>query len=128
MQKTEDEKNVTNCVEHKAFFILYYHFTDFIINKTPASMYLNVKMLLKKQHCSNNMHNCYYEAFRYILRYIIYYMKSIRVWSFSWAYFPAFGPNTERNSVFLRIQSKCGKIHTIKTPNTDTFHAVFRIL
>ena len=27
--------------------------------------------------------------------------------------------------VFSRIQSKCGKIWTRKTPNTDTFHAVF---
>ena len=28
--------------------------------------------------------------------------------------------------VFLvHIQSKCGKIRTRKTPNTDTFHAVF---
>ena len=26
----------------------------------------------------------------------------------------------------LRIQSKCGKIRTRKTPNTDTFHAVSR--
>ena len=31
---------------------------------------------------------------------------------FSGAYFPAFG---------LNIQSKCGKIRTRKTPNTDTF-------
>ena len=27
-------------------------------------------------------------------------------------------------SVSLRIQSECGKIQTIKTPNTDNFHAV----
>ena len=29
-------------------------------------------------------------------------------------------------SVSLRIQSECGKIRTRKTPNTDTFQAVFR--
>ena len=29
-------------------------------------------------------------------------------------------------SVSLRIQSKCGKIRTRKTPNTDTFRAVIK--
>ena len=38
---------------------------------------------------------------------------------------PAFGLNTERYGVSLRIQSECGKIRTIKTANTDTSHAVF---
>ena len=36
---------------------------------------------------------------------------------FSGSYFPAFGPNTEIYSVPLRIQSKCGKIRTRKTPS-----------
>ena len=44
--------------------------------------------------------------------------------SYSGLYFPAFGLNTERYSVSLRIQSKCGKIRTRITPNTDTFRAV----
>ena len=39
-------------------------------------------------------------------------------------YFPAFGLNTERYGVSLRIQYKCRKIRTRITPNTDTFHAV----
>ena len=30
-------------------------------------------------------------------------------------------------SAFPRIQSKCGKMRTIITPNTDTFHAVYNI-
>ena len=51
-------------------------------------------------------------------------MKSIRIRSFSGPYFPAFGLNTKRCGVSLRIQFKCGKIWTRKTPNTDTFHAV----
>ena len=42
-----------------------------------------------------------------------------------WSYFPAFGLNTERYRVSLRIQSECGKIRTRITPNTDTFHAVY---
>ena len=37
---------------------------------------------------------------------------------------PAFGLNTKRYSVSLRIQSECGKIQTRITPNTDTFYAV----
>ena len=57
-------------------------------------------------------------------------VESIRIRRFSGQYFPAFGLNTEYLSVFspygvyLRIQSKCGKIRTRKTPNIDTFHAV----
>ena len=51
-------------------------------------------------------------------------VKSVRNRSFSGLYFPAFGLNTERYRVSLRIQSKCGKIRTRKIPETDTFHAV----
>ena len=45
-------------------------------------------------------------------------VKSVRIRS------PPFGLNTERYGVSLRIQYKCGKIRTRKTPNTDTekFH------
>ena len=39
-------------------------------------------------------------------------------------YFSAFRLNTKRYSMSLRIQSKCGKIQTRITPNTDTFYAV----
>ena len=52
-------------------------------------------------------------------------VKSVRVRSYSCPYFPVFGVNTGRYSVFLRIQSKCGKIMGRMTPNTDTFHKVF---
>ena len=45
--------------------------------------------------------------------------------SFSGPYFPAFGLNTERYGVSLRIQSECGKIQTRITPNANTFYAVF---
>ena len=51
-------------------------------------------------------------------------VKSVHIPSFSGPYFPAFGLNTERYSVSLRIQSECGKIRTKKTPNTDTFNAM----
>ena len=51
-------------------------------------------------------------------------VKSVRIRSFSGPYFPVFGPNKERYSVSLRIQSERRKILTRKTPNTDTFHAM----
>ena len=44
---------------------------------------------------------------------------------FSVSHFLAFGLNTARYGVSLRIQSEYGKIQTRKTLNTDTFHAVF---
>ena len=53
-----------------------------------------------------------------------HYEKSVRIWSFSGPYFPAFGLNSERYSVYLRIQSECGNVRARKTPNKDTFHAV----
>ena len=55
---------------------------------------------------------------------MIYWVKSVRIWSFSGPYFPAFQLNTERWRVSLPIESECGKIWTRETPNTDTFHAV----
>ena len=50
--------------------------------------------------------------------------KSVRIWNFSGLYFPAFGLNTEKYSMSPPIQSKCGKIRTRKTLNTDIFHSV----
>ena len=50
--------------------------------------------------------------------------KSVRIRSYSGPYFHAFGLNTERYELSLRIPSECEKIRTRITPNTDTFHAV----
>ena len=61
---------------------------------------------------------------------VFYHWKRSTAWKvckygvFSGLYFPAFGLNTERYSVSLRIQYKCGKIRTRKTPNTNIFYAV----
>ena len=52
-------------------------------------------------------------------------VKSFRIRSFSCPYFPAFGLNLERYGVSLRIQSECGEMWTRKTPNKDTFLAVY---
>ena len=54
-------------------------------------------------------------------------VKGVRIWSFSAPYSPAFGLNTERYRVSLRIQSEYGKMRTRKTPNMDTFHAMLRL-
>ena len=51
-------------------------------------------------------------------------MKNVRILSYSGLHFPAFGLNTERYGVSLRIQSKRGKMRTKITPNTDTAYAV----
>ena len=53
-----------------------------------------------------------------------HYVKSVRISSYSGPYFPAFGLNTERYGVSLRIESECGKMRTRITRNTDTFHVV----
>ena len=54
----------------------------------------------------------------------IHCVKCVRIPSYSGPYFPAFGLNTERYGLPLRIQCECGKIWTRITPNMDTFHAV----
>ena len=54
----------------------------------------------------------------------VHCVKSVRIRSYSGPYFTAFGLNTERYGVSLRIQSNCGKIRTRINPNTDTFYAV----
>ena len=59
----------------------------------------------------------------------IHCVKSARIWSFSCLYFPALGRNMERHSVSFCIKSKCRKIRTRKTPNTNIFHAlIFKTL
>ena len=52
-------------------------------------------------------------------------VKSFRIRSFSCPYFPVFGLNMERYGVSLRIQSECREMRTRKTPNKDTFLAVY---
>ena len=55
-------------------------------------------------------------------------VKSVRIRSYSGPYFTAFGLNTERHEVSLRIQSECGKIRTRITLNTDTFYVVMAVV
>ena len=51
-------------------------------------------------------------------------VKSVRIRIYSCQHFPAFGLNTERYSVSLRIQAECEKMWVRITPNMDTFKAV----
>ena len=53
-----------------------------------------------------------------------HFVKSVCIRSYSGPHFPAFGLNTKRYSVFLRIQSECGKMRAKIIPDTDTFYAV----
>ena len=56
------------------------------------------------------------------------YVKSVRIRSFFGPFFPAFGLNTDRCGVYLRVLSEYGEIPTKITPNTDTFHTVYYIV
>ena len=53
-----------------------------------------------------------------------YCVKVVHIWELFWSVFPAFGLNTERYSLSIRIQSECGEKRTRITPNTDTFYVV----
>ena len=53
-----------------------------------------------------------------------HWVKSVHIWCNSGPHFPAFGMNTVRYWVFLRIQSERGKIRTRMTQNTHTSHTV----
>ena len=55
-------------------------------------------------------------------------VKSCHIWNVSGPGFSSFGLNTEIYRVNLCSQSKYGKMRTRKTPNTDTFHAVWSYL
>ena len=59
---------------------------------------------------------------------IQHWIKSVRIRSYFGPHFPAFGLNTERYGVSLHIQSKCGKMRTRITPNTDIFHVIHTTL
>ena len=54
----------------------------------------------------------------------VHCVKNVRIRRYSGPHFPTFGMNTERYGVTLRIHSKCGKMRTRITPNTDTFYTV----
>ena len=128
-------------------FIKGWHFLQvltnsgaFVLGRIWANSYDNVKTLKKKQSSQRNLKKRVFiltlifyllvfkqrcnALFRSIFIKLLQWLKSVRIWSFSGAYFSAFGFNTEICRVDLRIQSECGKIGTRKYSNTYSFHAV----
>ena len=62
--------------------------------------------------------------YRISARKLFFFLKVVRIRSYSDPHFSAFGLNKERYGVTHRIQSERGKIRTRITPNGDTFYAV----
>ena len=65
-----------------------------------------------------------YENVKKVLRNSITALKMSKYGIFSRPYFPAFGLNTKRYGLSLRIQSECGKVLTRKNSYLDTFQAL----
>ena len=55
-------------------------------------------------------------------------VKTIFIWNYSGPHCSAFGLNTERYRLSLRIHSECEKIWTRITPSTNTFHVELNTL
>ena len=60
-----------------------------------------------------------------LLLHCFHCVKIVRIRSYFGQHLHAFGLNTKRYGVSLRIQFKCGKMRTRITLNTDTFYSVF---
>ena len=56
--------------------------------------------------------------------YKLYCKVCVHIWSLSGLHFPPFALNMEICGVSLHMQSKCRKLQTRTTLNTDIFHAV----
>ena len=105
------------------FLFLFYLVTAGILWKVIEFLIASAKYWTKSINLVLCVHFGFYLGKTlYIFNiWILHCVKSVRIQSFSGPYFPAFGLNTERYSVSLRIQSKRGKIRTRKT------HAVLKI-
>ena len=75
----------------------------------------------------HNLKKCLYLNGLNRFAFTLHCVKRVRIRNYSGPHFPAFGQNTERYFVSIRIQSEWGKMPTRITPNTDTFHAVLII-
>ena len=94
---------------------------DIVLNRSLHIIF--IAFLLSKQSFLI-VHICFINNIQVALEWSsqVALRENVRIWSFSGPYFIfAFGLlNTERYSVSLRIQSKCGEKQTRKTPNTET--------
>ena len=88
---------------------------------------LKATQIMAKFKASNDIYSnnvwemCYFWCL--ITVNFVHCVRSVRIRGYFGPHFSAFGLNTERYSVSLRIQSKCRKMRTRITPNTDTFYA-----
>ena len=94
------------CKTHRKSTCVRVHFSI----KLQSSRVIEIHKSKCKTHKCLNVYHC---------------VKSVRIRSFSGPNFPAYGQNTERYILSLRIQSERSKIQTRKTLNTDNFHAVY---
>ena len=66
-------------------------------------------------------------SYEHIFYIYIHCVKSVHIRGYSGRHFLAFRLNVERYSISFHIQSKCGKMRTKITPNTDTFYAMIHL-
>ena len=99
-------KNMKNTHERMFVFIFF-----------SSIKFLEIFCKIKLDECRT-----YWGVVTYALREKCAYSELF--WSPFFLHFPAFGLNTDRYSVSLRIQFECGKIRTRITPTMDTFYAV----
>ena len=135
MNQPLELKEITNCYRIPFFPYNAQIFSDIIRfwNTQVSKMQTSFSYIIRPKLCQfgskqglSYIHIWNISKFKVYLvnKYQTHCVKSVCIRSFSSPYFPSFGLNTERYSLSLRIQSKCRKIRTKKTPNTDTFHAV----
>ena len=85
----------------KEYSVFHWTCFDFLFFSTTFEIDISQGFL----HCSAN--NVSKKIF-----YLLHCVKSARIRSYSGPHLPAFGLNTERYVVSLRIQSECGKMRT----------------
>ena len=104
----------------------YFQWFNFLFTRNEN--YIYIRTISENGWCKgSNNHFCSYSFVTSKRLYRDWYwVKGVRIWSYSGPNFPAFGLNTERY-VSLCIQSECWKMRTRIIPNTDTFHAVWKL-
>ena len=97
-------------------------------NATEWLFWINILMINTAEQTKKELRLNFWKVRKSYLHFLIYCnkcscMKRLRIRGYYGPHFLAFGLNTERYSVSLRIQSECGKMRARITPNTDTFYA-----
>ena len=103
----------------RAIFEPFTEAPSFLLVENAGKKLSDIKIWIKTDHSSQN-----YGPPNLLFPLRKMYPYSELFWSAFFSYFPAFGLNTKRYGVSLRIQSKCKKMRTRIIPNTDTFYAV----